>query len=50
MTELTASTDELLAVIRERFPREHEIAVLTLINRKQAERIAVFEGHPIQIT
>ncbi|MBX6387303.1 MAG: hypothetical protein IRZ07_30725 [Microbispora sp.] len=44
MTDLTATADELLAVVRERFPREYEIALLTLATRKQAARIAELEA------
>ncbi|NJP28065.1 MULTISPECIES: hypothetical protein [unclassified Microbispora] len=43
MTDLTATADELLDIVRERFPREYEIAFLTLANRKQAERLAELE-------
>lgn len=44
MTDLTATAEELLAVVRERFPREYEIALLTLATRKQAARIAELEA------
>jgi hypothetical protein len=43
MADLTATPDELIAVFRELFPREHEIAMLNLMTRKQAERIAELE-------
>lgn len=43
MDTLTATPDELLAVVQELFPREHHIAFLTLANRKQAARITELE-------
>lgn len=45
MAELTASPEDLLAVVRDLFPREHEIAFLTLLARTQAARIAELEAH-----
>lgn len=47
---LTATAEELLAIVRELFPREHEIALLTLANRKQAERIAELEAEQAEVT
>jgi hypothetical protein len=44
MADLTATPEELIATFRELFPREHEIAMLTLMTWKQAERIAEFEA------
>jgi hypothetical protein len=35
MADLTATPDELIAVFRELFSREHEIAFLTLANRNR---------------
>ncbi|WP_405844642.1 hypothetical protein [Streptomyces sp. NBC_01518] len=51
--ELNASVEELLAVFKEMFPREHDLAVAELTIRKQYERIQDLEhqlahdhGHP----
>jgi hypothetical protein len=43
MADLTATPDELISTFRELFPREYEVAFLTLTTRKQAERIAELE-------
>lgn len=43
MGELTATPDEVMATFRELFPREYDVAMLTLTTRKQAERIAELE-------
>lgn len=43
MPDLEATSDELLAVVRELWPREYDIAALHLIVRKQQDRIAELE-------
>jgi hypothetical protein len=43
MADLTATPEELIATFRELFPREYEIAMLTLMTRKQAGLIAELE-------
>ena len=42
--ELNASVEELLAVVKELFPREHNLAVAELTIRKQYERIRELES------
>ena len=47
MADVTETPEELIGTFRELFPREHEIAMLTLMSRNQAEVIAQLErGEP----